>query len=384
MNWREVRAYCYDVQQREGLLVDAVWPAVRKERADGVVAGGYFQRGWEGGQHLAVLLGGTDGDAVSRVVESAEEYLAPRPISSPASDARRGDIQEALGRWELRSRDEPEVDDHSVLVIDDPGREAFWGGSGLQEEGRAFFAETSDWVADLIREHRGDRNARRIVALKLMIVLAWLGDPELVSSHITYRSHVEGFLGGVRSGDRLKRQFESRYRAQAEGTARLVDDVVEDLGDGDEDAVVPGLGGYVDALLVTWERVRDEIERGEANPPDGDEFVALAADELDVVPQWEDVASSSEFHEALAGEGWRRFMAENTDFLSFRVMVNLLYGTLQQLGVRPLERYLLCWTLARTVEESRGVDVLGRVREAERLLRSGEAGGRGPRLSRHR
>ena len=81
------------------------------------------------------------------------------------------------------------------------------------------------------------------------------------------------------------------------------------------------------------------------------------------LPDWDEVTKHSKFHAILMDPAWQQHMKEDVQFLTLRVIVNFLYLILQQLGVKPLERYLLCWFFAKGIEELKGIDTVSYIQE---------------------
>lgn len=372
LSWRHIEVY-YFSDGRDALIVEGLWPVLERLRVSGRIHGGYFSRHWERGPHIRLHFA-TDAEHGEGVLEeirgAAEAYLRRNPSQAALEPGRWEEMQEALGEWESRdSAAAPLAADNSVLEGSEDLRDEFVGGPEAAEVARWFYSDTAPLVAEWLDAARDAPQLRRRIAWELMVGFVWTADPTLRSSHLTFRSHAEAILASPAGGEGLRAAFEQRYARQREQLGNALRASIQRLEAGEESSVA---GEYLEVLRRTWARAEPALEEGRIRLPDKEEGRQLHRRETGLqVPNWEE---QSEFHSLLLGQRWQSFMRNDNGFKTLRFMVNLLYSTLHQLGISPIERYQTCWFIARAAEDSFGFDSLKLARHGADLPEAGLPG----------
>jgi hypothetical protein len=210
------------------------------------------------------------------------------------------------------------IDDVSILhsnnsvVIQDKEPEALLlRQEAIKEATRDYLSESATFCIEWLRLVRAGSLARHRLALHLMVALIWLADPERLVPHWSLRSHVSGFLRGVDQDGHVARRFHNYYEQQAGAPTRaLVTTTVEAMTRRHD--VIPGITRFVDTLERTMADFYFGIKAGRYRP---EPMTNPMAD----IPAWR----------------------------SWQITISLLYRTLNQLGVTPLERFLACDLVSR-------------------------------------
>ncbi|HWS38504.1 MAG TPA: lantibiotic dehydratase C-terminal domain-containing protein, partial [Actinoplanes sp.] len=158
----------------------------------------------------------------------------------------------------------------------------------------------------------------------------------------SYRSHAEGFI--VRGPDPVGRRAscEAKYRSYAPAL---------------RERLAACLNGDAVPFTAEWISVLRRY-RSAAEPLIGTGELSFAAAESGAAgASWDpEMLRHSRFHQMLQGPGGRMAaLQSDPGFLAFRFALNYLYLHLNRIGIRPVERFVLCHLVARTVEEHFGI-----------------------------
>jgi len=81
----------------------------------------------------------------------------------------------------------------------------------------------------------------------------------------------------------------------------------------------------------------------------------------------------SAFHSLIDGNlAYRQALYNDRWFQCYRLMLNLLYLQLNRLGIRPIERYMLCHLAANTVEQLFNISAADLIAQYDTSLNRGE------------
>jgi hypothetical protein len=182
------------------------------------------------------------------------------------------------------------------------------------------------------------------VPLRLMVATAAHVCPPLEKGYLSYRSHAEGFLANSSDPDGLRERFERTYRRNGDALRRRMTEVLAALGDGG--GGLPPLGDWLPVLEAYRRRAEelyeaDALELTRIAPPPEEAGPAPAGRR--VSPFHRALYGDERVREELNGAGW---------FAVYRVLLNYQYLLFNRLGLVPVERFLLCYLVARTVEDA--------------------------------
>jgi Lantibiotic biosynthesis dehydratase C-term len=362
--WRLIRIYYY-AKNKDVLLTQCLWPLLDRGKKDSLFEHAYVDRHWAGGPHLRVYLYNRDsvGESVlSAVISEIRRYLAQYPSTETSSTNSLRTLKPYLASWELidPSRVSVPKPDNSVEVDDDDATVEFWSGPEMLDTCRFFFSRTLYHVVRWTAAIAGEQHRRLVTAFDLMGIFgAKAGQEGLRQSHVMYRSHAEGFLSaaGEHYG-KLREQFEERYVARrAELTARLERIATVEQGSDLYTTFMSEVTAARDSIraicsrpgwLETWSSTRPGVYSRK------DSLIQVS---------WPKLAEKSEFHRVLVEDAYQQFMRHDVGFNVTRLSVNLLYATLGFIQLTPVERYQLCWFVARASEDIFRVNTIDLVRQ---------------------
>ncbi|MGH4023795.1 MAG: thiopeptide maturation pyridine synthase [Pseudonocardiaceae bacterium] len=331
--------YCVHVAYHDDNCDDLLLTAVRPVLAG--VAGSYFVRHWQRGPHLRLNVPmeryagrSTDQGTVERLVaEHVGGYLAGHPSTAELDPAALLPLHQSLARMEqVDGPLLPWYPNNSVQPADYDDRAAALGGRAAADLLAGFYVATTPALFDALAQVRAGA-ARLGAALDLIISVAHaFADGGITGGFVSLRSHAEAFLGeGDRS--RLRRAWDEQYRLRACALQDRVSAIVAE----------------VDRGTNSWvQTVRPTAQAGQR---------LLAAGRLPMSSLRQ--ARGSEFHQALAGnDRWHEQVEPSLAFRSYRLLLNYTYLQLTRLGVKPVERFMLCHFAANAVEERYGVSAI--------------------------
>jgi hypothetical protein len=210
-----------------------------------------------------------------------------------------------------------------------------------------FYVQSNEMTLDML-DHIRDGRPRLSLCFDLMVAVAHRLGMHLSQGFISFRSHGEAHLLMSPNPVAERARFDAMYNARRDAVKARIDLVTRAL---DEDRDEPRFVlAFTNLMRRLWDRAWPLIEGGD----------------LDMLPGFEDRDyrygtalranfEHSDFHQLLGSDNTlRRTLYESTWFQAYRLMLNLLYLHMNRLGVRPIDRYVLCHLIASAVEETLG------------------------------
>jgi hypothetical protein len=352
VDWHSLHVTYYDEDQ-DGLLLHGVRPLLRHVRDH--VDGASFSRHWRQGPHLRINLR-TDARTFHEVVHPAAQkiiggYLERCPSTRRLDPERELPAHRRLAELELdRGPLLPWHADNTLRIAPWERRDHAVGGPEAADLLADFGADTTELVFRILEAVSGA--GRLATGFNLLIATAHAFSAGGVrQGFVAFRSHAEAFLAWYPEGAGLRPRWQAHVDRNVPALVERVGAVVATLDQ--TRRAVPFVEDWVTAL-------RPYRQRAGLLPP------TVGMDGTgDGTPAWSvaDLAERSPFHARLFGNSkWKRTM-ESASFGQYRMMLNLTYLSLTRLGVKPIERFLLCHLAAEAVERACGVSALDLVTE---------------------
>jgi hypothetical protein len=347
--WQAVQIFYYE-DNKDDLILDCIRPLLA-----GFPGSTFFQRHWRQGPHLRVqfMLSAEDfAKSVRPLVESlVHAYLREHPSTV------RLDGADLLQTYRILAEREQEKGpllplhaDNSIQYMPYDRRLHVLGSPAVADLVEDFYVAGNSLVFEIL-EHVRRRGDRLAACIDLMVGLAHSLSPGLATGFVSYRSHAEAYIAQAARPNGTRAAFDRRYAETADAVKERVGRVVAMLdGNG---RPVPFVRHLLAILEEMWKRARTLGSRGDLR------VLARAPD----VPWLGDAHVYSRFHTVLASDPQLRLpIFEERGAQLFRLMINLLYLLFTRLGVRPVEKYLLCHVVANAVEELYDVDAVSVLR----------------------
>jgi hypothetical protein len=208
-----------------------------------------------------------------------------------------------------------------------------------------FYCDTTELAFEMLRAARSGTD-RLAIGLDLMFAIAHTMFPPITRGFISYRSHAEAFLARTGKAAAAREVFERRYQVRRSELACRLRAVLATF-DGSSQPV-PFVREWTAVMQRYRARGEELIRSGELS------FAAPAR-----APRGTRGPSGlSEFHSLLVSSGGYEALSRSTPFLGYRLILNYTYLHLTRLGVRPIDRFLLCHLAANAVEDAFGVSAM--------------------------
>lgn len=344
-NWCWLRAYYFE-DCKDALILEGVWPAVRDIQASDGAARAYFERDWIGGPNILLGLNRSYLDLVEPITKGADRIRAYIEKSPSRTDISQDEFRRRTERLAVLEAREPGASEvrlqpnNTVIVNSREPYSPLLNPGALRQTVRQFLCDSSEIVVKWLGLVRDGTWQRHQIGLQAMIGLAWLANPENLRSHISFRSHANGFLRFMDSTRRLEKVFSQCYtEREGETMRRLLIKSVEALRS--RTNPLPGMNDYLELLQSTMTDIYNGIRSGRLS--------ALPAAHL-APPDPSDPKAE------LYAKLWQE-VDEDLGFQSWRITINLLYLMLNQLGLAALDRYLACYMVSRAAEDVYGEPV---------------------------
>jgi hypothetical protein len=353
--WHSIHVHHHDERAESALIRHAVRPAFDAVRAS--VGGEWFGRHWRRGPHLRLnFLASEESWAAEvrpTVVAQVTEYLEAHPSTARLDETALAPVHRRLAELEMETGPlHPWVPDNTVLEQPYDHRLQVLGSMRASELLAGFLSDTTD-LAFRMYDHLHSGGALPMLALDLMWTTTAVaavpfeaGGAPIERGFLSLRSHADAFLSRTQDPAVFRTAFDERYRRQADalsGRLRAVESVL--AGDGEE---LPFVLEWGEAVRRHQRIAYPLLASGEVSLRGAGQAPRMPTRQV------------SEFHRLLQSDhGHADFLWTDHWFASFRLLVNYLYVHLGRLGLRPVDRALLCHLAANTVESVHGVSATG-------------------------
>jgi hypothetical protein len=332
-HWATTRVY-YHEEDKDRLISHGLWPEVEKCLAEKTALAGYFNRHWKGGPHVKIALYQRAARAATsqqRVVTAADRFLRGHPSRAALSEAQLRLRSACLGRLEADTEPEPiRPDNHIECLIGDDVRAAALGGDVGLEIARSFYCRSSPIAAKVLSAHVDRTVSKFDIAFLMMIAtVSYFGD--IRTSCMSYKSHVEGFLGEHDSGNTLRGRMEHSFQREVDRISELVAYAIGDKSSIEMPALASEvLKAWASLIRATFPIAHQALQRG-----DIDLF-------NDAIVTKQRAVEQSEYHKLTGSNPRVNEYIKTPHFLARRFVINLQYEVLHQLGISPVQKNLLC------------------------------------------
>lgn len=230
--------------------------------------------------------------------------------------------------------------------------EGLWEGTAGSVLRDNFFSDTCFFVLDniyydsaLLKTITFDLMVSHVHAIKLYLFEQNLSPP-YPSSFLSYRSHADGFFIMSKDPTGFQKLFEEHYLKVSQELQARLKSLLSDL-DSESPTFFPAARVWHSKIKKFIPPIRDMVANEELKFPAGENL--YLGDRFDI--------TVSPFHQAIQKNlQYRHYMQSDTQFKTMRVLFTFLYWTLNQLGLRLIDRYLLCHATSRAFEDVFQID----------------------------
>ncbi|RAQ94250.1 thiopeptide maturation pyridine synthase [Thermogemmatispora tikiterensis] len=347
-DWQSVHVYYYAEQQNDALLLDCIQPLFVQARP--ITTRLFFVRHWLRGPHLRLRFYCSPTQfavALKPLIESiVGSYLRQHPSSAHLDEEQLKGLYATLARQEKEAGPFfPLYPDNSIQYLPYDRRLHVLGSEALASLLEDFYVDTND-LAFAMLAHRRQGHSLLTLCFDLMITVAHRQGQHIARGFISYRSHAEGFIIASADPARMRTLLEDRYQQQAKTLVARLRQLLAAL-DREQDTF---------PFTLAWSRLMQRYQERAAQ--------LIAAGQIDLSaagletdngggPLVRGNLAASAFHSALErDQQHKQALYSDPWFQSYRLVLNLLYLHFSRLGLRPIDRFLLCHLAANAVEEA--------------------------------
>src|SRR5262245_55041749 len=332
-NWRWLRAYWFE-PCKDALILDGIWPAVEHLCGSERDAAVYFQRHWLGGPHILLGIQTATPDDWKAIAAAIQEYLAAHRSSARSSESELRRRMKSLQAQEHPGETVPPSlqPNNSVRLQAEEPYSPNIGHDALKGAVRTFLSKSTGFAIHWLTLIRDGSLNRQETCLQIMILLAWLADPDRLRSHLSFSSHASAFLAARDRRRYLAQMFAAKYDGPAGQRVRLVlRDSIEKLNCGIDPA--PRMYEFVNLLRDTMTDIFTGVRSGRYQPVPA----AVLVGDPDRGPI-----------------NYRRLIElldTQPALRAWQITSSLLYQVLNQVGMSAADRFLACYLLSRAAED---------------------------------
>ncbi|AEY94095.1 hypothetical protein SHJG_8832 [Streptomyces hygroscopicus subsp. jinggangensis 5008] len=373
-SWYSLHVHHHDEEAEPELVLRAVRPAF--EAVAPWAEAAWFGRHWLRGPHLRLNFRCRSTDWEERVRPTVTgivtDYLRARPSAARLDEGALAPVHARLAELEMETGPRhPWVPDNTVLERPYDHRLPVLESLRASELLAGFLSDTNGQAFRAYERVRAG-GALSLLALDLMwtttsvaAVPFTTGGEPIERGFLSLRSHADAFLSRTRDPVAVRAAFDDRFRRQETVLCERLRSVEAALSDGategdgadrsDRSDRSEAVGDVVPFVTEWAAAVRHHQRIAHPLLASGEVSMGGAAR----APRMP-TRRTSEFHAVLRSDhGHEDFVRTDDWFASFRLMMNYLYLHLNRLGLKPVDRALLCHLAALTVEAVHGVDAVG-------------------------
>lgn len=354
--WKAIHIYYYQ-DDKEGLLLDGIRPVVKSLRDTYQVERIYLKRHWKLGPHIILYVDALE-ERFEKVLypfieQEIYKYLKEHPSTQVIDPVAYVKQSETLGAWELEPGPyEPLEPDNSISVKPVRSRAELVNGEEVAHLIENFMVDSVDLVFDCLDSTRGQINQRYGKLIQMMAVIGQMYPVDgIIRGHLSYRSHVEGYLHSFDKEGKIRQVFLENER----GMMKTVDYLVRDIMDHTNE---DGTYGGDDLFLQSWSEVLSKLyqeafplaQAGKINADTSHYREIAARIGEQAKKRWDLTQDQSDFHRHLQSEEEGLRVLNSPEFATYRILVNNFYSLLPLLGINPNVKHLLCFLVANSVE----------------------------------
>ncbi|MNO26463.1 hypothetical protein D3C76_163170 [compost metagenome] len=348
--WKSINVY-YHKGDREQLIKTGILPSIHQLAESGKIKRYYFIRHWLKGPHVGINLECLDEfvyekDIKPVLYENIKDYLFKKP-SEALEDNEMTATYEQLSRMELIKEDYlPLIPTNSILEV--PYKKDSWLGENGSKIISDYHSGTSYFVEKILDQTEEELYPTLLGMMLGVIVCV----KDIRRSYLSFRSHSEAMLHAYDKNNLIRTKFQKKYILNQ----LLIKDLIAQVTEMEHSTESN------DEFLQEWTvyckkfytELYKEVACGNVFPPKQDEVV-LYFQEFGAPETWI-VDEMSEFHQMFYRKNDIDNLLNSDTFKSFRIILSLLYSTFSNLGIKPIERFYLCYLVANGVEDFYGID----------------------------
>lgn len=341
MTYKSINMYLHDVKMHDKFIYEEIIPLQNSILSESGI-NNFILRHWRKGHHIQWHIEINDKfnnkdlqSLVQILNRNIEDYSAKNSLS-----------EESLKKQYLMLKDfEMEVgeifpieNDTSIKISDSEFRIDIWGKTGV-ESLISYYITTNGQVMKLINK---STNYKYRASLNMFLAaINALGDVE--RHQLSFRSHAEAFLNRFDKGDKLREQFEYIYTSNKSSLRTLMNI------HSNEDVFIEWKKIFKDLIIKN----KKYIDTGDLALPEADTYMKIINEN-----NWDNgyEGSISDFHKYLNEKQEYDDITKSTDFKTKRLVLNFLYNTLAQIGIKPVEKFSMCYAISRYYEEKLGTE----------------------------
>lgn len=337
---KSMNIYLHDTSKHNQFIVEQIIP-LQKELSFDKPLNNFILRHWRKGPHIQwhIQLDKNFSNekllwVQNKLTENIEKYSAAVTLTQ-------SELEEKyllLKDFEMEVGDLfPIEDDATIKLTDSSLRVDIWGENGVQSI-RKYYIKTNDLVMSLIKEPANNKYKNTLSMM--MAAIYAIGNPN--HHQLSFRSHSEAFLNRFDKEDKLREQFEKVYKINNESIKTLFDVLLD-----------------TEKLFHQWKNVfQDLIKENEPLIAKGQLLMPEAETYMNIVKEnnWDKgyEGKISEFHENLNSIPIYDKIKKTKNFQIKRLVLNFLYLTIAQIGIKPVEKFSMCYSISRFFEEKMG------------------------------
>lgn len=211
-----------------------------------------------------------------------------------------------------------------------------------------FYKWTNKIVLTSIGSTVNNYNERLSIILDFLLVSAHYNYDSITRGYFSFASHVNGFFTRWKNPNVLEDKFHNIYLKNKEYIFSKIENSIEKQNLNENSELLKRV------VIKMKKLMRTEIEKGNLNSFDLNEQKGEGN---------RDFLEKSPFHNLILGNpDFLDYMNNDRDFLTSRLITVFTYLMVKNLGLKNLDRYLLCYLIYKAVEEKYNLNTMSLIR----------------------
>lgn len=343
MSFKAINIYLHDSSNHNLFVEEQIMPAIEKYNKLHTFKC-FLLRHWRKGPHLQLHIELNkyflEKDLISlkeKLEKNIHSYLSGVAFSQ--SDLEKN--YEFLKIYELETNPFfPLHEDGFIEISTSVLRDDIWGDTGV-EAIRNYYCESNNLVLNFMTKIEKEKKYQNAISIMLASVKA-IGDES--TQQLSFRSHAEAFLNRFDTEDKIRKVFEHQYQSNKKNLSTLFQEILTNDSVHNEWVKI-----YKDLINTNKQLVEDNI----INLPKAETYLSIIEENKWVEGIEGELSPFHKYRNSLPDSETYR---NTSDFYVKRLVLNFMYLTLVQIGVKPLEKFSMCYSIARWFEDKLNKD----------------------------
>ncbi|MFC2950000.1 lantibiotic dehydratase C-terminal domain-containing protein [Virgibacillus sediminis] len=337
MKYKTLNIYIHDSKQHNQFIVQQIQP-LQEELSRNKKLKNFVLRHWRKGPHIQWHIQIDKEftmDHLLWIKGKLQENIGQYSSVNQLTQAELKKQYLMLKDFEMEVEDLFPIEQDATIKLEDSSlRTDIWGETGV-ESIKEYYVKSNKLIMEMLNEPVSAKYKNTICMM--IAAIHAIGKPN--ETQLSFRSHAEAFLNRFDKEDEIRSHFEKIYNKNKGNIEVLVNELIEK-----EKYFNEWLNIYKDTIKDN----EPLIESRQLLLPEAETYMKIVQEN-----QWNPGYEGriSEFHGHLNSLPKYGKIKQTMNFQIKRLILNFLYLTIAQIGIKPVDKFSMCYSISRFYEE---------------------------------